>query len=234
MSDGDLPKHVAIILDGNGRWASAQAVERIEGHKAGAENAKAVMQTAIELGIEYLTLFCFSSENWRRDGDEVSALMNLMEESLSDGADELLKSNVRLQVIGERGALSANTVKKIAEIEEKTKHCTALHLLLALNYGGRWDICQATKKLAEQASKGEIKLDDISEEMISNNLSTAGIPDPDLLIRSGGELRVSNFLLWQLAYSELVFSDKAWPSFTRKDFEDSLQQYNSRTREFGG
>ncbi len=234
MISSYLPKHVAIILDGNGRWASGRSVARIEGHKAGADNAKSILHASIELGLEYLTLFCFSSENWRRSTGEVSALMELMENYLLESSDELLDSNVRLQVIGSRENLSSRVVSNIAELEAKTKGCDGLRLLLALNYGGRWDMCQAVKRIAMKSMNGDINFEDIDESVISAHLETADIPDPDLLIRSGGELRLSNFLLWQLAYSELIFVDKAWPAFERADFENSLRQYASRVRRFGG
>lgn len=228
-----IPLHVAIIPDGNGRWAWSQQLHRHQGHKAGAANARDLLSVALEEGIRYLSLFCFSSENWDRPVDEVESLMQLVNYYLEDGVDDFVERGIRLQVIGSRRRLEIGTVAAVEKVEKLTASCNRLHLALALDYGGRWDICQAARRVVERVSAGEIVVDDIDEEMFVSHLTTLGIPDPDLLIRTGGEVRLSNFLLWQLGYSELIFLDKNWPNFGREDFMDCLHQYARRSRRFG-
>jgi undecaprenyl diphosphate synthase len=225
--------HVAIIMDGNGRWARARGLPRTMGHYHGAEAARNVIKAAAEAGVTHLTLFGFSSENWRRPKAEVQYLMGLLRGYLQRNVDELHEAGIRLRVIGERGALPADIVALIAEAEALTRGNSRLQLTIALNYGGRVEIVEAARRLASRAKAGLLEPDDIDEESFASNLSTASLPDPDLMIRTSGEQRVSNFLLWQLAYAEMAFVEKYWPDFTGEDLTAVLVEFRRRDRRFG-
>ncbi|MBT8086652.1 MAG: isoprenyl transferase [Gammaproteobacteria bacterium] len=229
----NLPRHVAVIMDGNGRWARARGKPRHAGHRAGVRSVRATVELAGEVGIEYLTLFAFSSENWRRPEEEVSNLMSLFVEALRREVDELHRNNVRLRFIGSRDQLKAGLLKKMAAAEQKTAGNSGLLLNIAVAYGGRWDVVNACRKLAEKAVAGNITIDAISEESLSHELQLAGIPDPDLLVRTGGEQRISNFLLWNLAYAELWFTEVLWPEFGKQEFEKALHAYAQKQRRYG-
>jgi undecaprenyl diphosphate synthase len=228
------PRHVAIIMDGNGRWAKARGLPRTAGHRKGADAVRASVKAARELGIGYLTLFGFSSENWRRPAEEVGDLMGLLRFYLRNEIAELHHVGVRLRVIGDRSRLAKDIVELIKKSEEMTKGNTALTLVVALSYGGRQEIVVAARRLAEEAKAGQIDPAQIDEDAFQARLFTDGIPDPDLLIRTSGEQRISNFLLWQAAYAELVFLDVLWPDFSRLHLEDAIRQFNARERRFGG
>ena len=229
-----LPRHVAIIMDGNGRWATARGLSRTEGHRRGAEAARKAVEAARDLGIEYLTLFSFSSENWNRPADEISDLMSLLRFHLQKETAELHKTGARLKVIGDRTRLPTDIVKLIDNAENVTKDNTGITVVIALSYGGRQDIVHAARSLAQRSVSGEIKPADIDGMVFTQNLMTADIPDPDLMIRTSGEKRISNFLMWQLAYAELFFTDTLWPDFDRKDMEAALDFYTRRDRRYGG
>lgn len=228
-----LPRHVAIIMDGNGRWAKKRFLPRYAGHPAGVESVRQAVQLCTDLGIEVLTLFAFSSENWRRPEQEVSLLMELFIKVLDQEAEKLHRRNVRLKIIGDRSAFSSKLQDYITRSEALTKDNTGLQLIIAANYGGRWDIVQATQKLAVQVQKGLLNPQDITTEHLNQYTSLAGIPEPDLFIRTGGEQRISNFLLWQLAYTEFYFTDILWPDFKRDAFKDALKSFANRQRRFG-
>ena len=230
----NLPKHIAIILDGNRRWAKKHGLDPKEGHKEGAQNVKRITKFANKLGIEYLTLYAFSTENWKRTEEEVSALMFLLEKYLKEVLNSDDMENVKLKVIGDVSALSKNMQKSINEAVEKTKNNTGLQLNIAFNYGGRAEIVRAIKKIAEDVKNENISIDDINDELVSQNLYTAGQPDPDLLIRTSGEIRTSNFLPWQIVYSEFYFPEKHWPEFNEEDFIEAIKVYQKRNRRFGG
>lgn len=227
------PAHVAIIMDGNGRWAKSRGLPRIAGHRRGAESVRRAITAAAELGISYLTLFGFSSENWKRPTDEVNDLMGLLRHYLRGEIAELHQQGVRMLVIGDRARLAPDIVTLIDNAEKLTRDNKRLTLIVALSYGGRDDIVQASRKLAEDVAAGRIQAKDIDEARLSSTLFTAGIPDPDLLIRTSGEQRISNFLLWQLAYTELVFTDTLWPDFGRADLEKAISDYHGRERRYG-
>ena len=229
----DPPRHVAIIMDGNGRWAGARDLPRIAGHRQGADAVRTAIETAIGKGIRYLTLYSFSSENWNRPRQEVDDLMGLLRRYLRDEIAELHQNGVRLRVIGDRSQLSQDIVQLIEESENYTVENTKLTLVLALSYGGRDEITAAARKIAQKVEGGDLSSGDITEEEFAANLDTVGIPDPDLLIRTSGEKRISNFLLWQLAYAEFVFLDTLWPEFSTQDFEHALSEYRTRERRFG-
>lgn len=228
-----LPRHVAIIMDGNGRWAKKRLMPRYAGHKAGVSSVRQVVQSCTELGIEALTLFAFSSENWRRPEKEVSMLMELFISVLQREVDKMARNNIRLQIIGEREAFPLVLQKKIQEAEQQTRDNTGLRLMIAANYGGQWDIVQATQQLAQLALDGELSPADIQPEHLRARLMLADVPEPDLFIRTGGEQRISNFLLWQLAYTELYFTQTLWPDFGREAFDEAIQAFNCRQRRFG-
>jgi undecaprenyl diphosphate synthase len=228
-----VPQHVAIIMDGNGRWARQQSLSRLEGHKKGSDVARDIVMAASRIGISYLTLYAFSSENWRRDPHEVSGLMALLKHYLEDEADELHKEGVRLKVIGERDLLPNTILNLIEHVEERTKTNKAITLQMAISYGSRAEILHATKAIAEKIRDHRLDPENLTEQVFEQHLYTAGVPDPDLLIRTSGEQRISNYLLWQLAYTELVFIDKFWPDFTSEDFMDALLTYQNRERRFG-
>lgn len=227
------PVHVAIIMDGNGRWAKARGLPRTVGHQRGAEAVRRTVRGAAELGIEYLTLFGFSSENWKRPAAEVDDLMGLLRLYLRSEIADLHRNGVRLRVIGDRERLGNEIVKLIEDAEERTRANTRLNLTVALSYGGRAEITRAARRIAAAVLAGEVALDQIDEDLVSRNLLTADMPDPDLLIRTSGEQRISNFLLWQTAYTELLFLDRLWPDFTKDDLEDAIREFCRRDRRYG-
>ena len=233
IANQSLPKHVAIIMDGNGRWAQQRGKIRVAGHKAGVASVRQVVSTASRMGIKALTLFAFSSENWRRPETEVSALMELFMFVLAREVRKLHDSNIRLRVIGDIHGFSERLQKKISEAESLTAHNDGLTLNIAANYGGRWDIVQATQKLTAKICDGSLKPEQINEALLAEHLSMADIPDVDLLIRTGGDHRVSNFLLWQIAYAELSFTPVLWPDFGEEQFLDAIASFISRERRFG-
>lgn len=226
VSEKTIPQHIAIIMDGNGRWAQARGKKRVFGHKAGMERAREMAEVCGEIGVKYLTLFAFSSENWKRPKDEVSFLMELFATSLKNESKKLNKNNVKLTVVGDKDGFDKTLRKAIDKAEALTQDNDGLYLQIAANYGGRWDMVQAAKKLAEAG-------EEITEEGIQSQLVTADGPEPDLLIRTGGEQRISNFLLWQAAYSELYFSDTLWPDFDGSELKKAIQSFNQRQRRFG-
>ena len=232
--NNNIPKHVAVIMDGNGRWAKKRGLPRTMGHKRGAESVRRIIESAGELGIQYLTLFGFSSENWNRPEQEVSDLMKLLRQYLRSQTAEFHQRNARLSVIGDRTAFDEDIVDLIENAEQLTKNNNGIHVIIALNYGGKQDIAQATQRIIDKAIQTGEKLD--NQEIIDNiskNLLTADIPDPDLLIRTSGEQRISNFLLWQCAYTEMVFLSTLWPDFDKQDLICALEEYASRDRRFG-
>ena len=229
----NLPEHIAIIMDGNRRWAKAHNLDVPQGHKEGAENLKRIAKFANKLGIKYMTVYAFSTENWKRTKEEVGALMKLLKFYIMDffkSYDE----NIKIRVIGRVEDLPKDIIAEIKKVEEMTKNNTGLVLNIAFNYGGRDEITTAVKKIAEKVKNNELDINDIDESVVSNNLYTAGQPDPDLLIRTSGEERISNFLPWQISYSEFVFTDKYWPEYGEKELLESIQVYQKRTRRFGG
>jgi undecaprenyl diphosphate synthase len=228
-----IPHHVAIVMDGNGRWANAQGKVRVKGHKKGMDVARETVEHCAKAGVKVLTLFAFSSENWKRPEDEVSYLMSLFIEGLSREAKSLLKNNIKIQVIGERTGLSKKLQKAIDKAEQLTQDCDLMVLNIAANYGGRWDVVNATKKIAEQVKNGELSVDDIDEQCFADNTSLNELLDPDLFIRTGGEHRISNFLIWQLAYSELYFTDLLWPDFNKQALDEAFTDFSKRQRRFG-
>ena len=228
-----LPEHVAIIMDGNRRWAKKNNLNTPQGHKEGAENLKRIAKFANKIGIKHLTVYAFSTENWKRSQEEVGAIMKLLKFYLLDffnWSDE----NIKINVLGRIAELPKDLKDQIHKIEEKTKNNTGLVLNICFNYGGRDEIVTATKNIAQKVLDGELKIEDINEKLFSNYLYTANQPDPDLLIRTSGEERISNFLLWQISYSEFVFTDKFWPEYNEQEFLNSIQIYQKRTRRFGG
>jgi undecaprenyl diphosphate synthase len=229
----DIPRHIAIIMDGNGRWAKERGLPRREGHRAGAESVREVTDACIELGVEYLTVYAFSSENWNRPQTEIKALMELLDRFLAEKSKDLKKQNIRLQAIGQLDRLPEKTRKLLFKIIDETAGHTALTLVLALSYGAREEIVSAARSLAADASAGKIQADDIDAALFSSRLQTAGIPDPDLLIRTSGEMRVSNFLLWQISYAEIVIVKKFWPDFRHNDLTEAVREYQRRHRRFG-
>ncbi len=231
--DGSVPRHVAIIMDGNGRWANNRNKPRRAGHRAGVKAVRSSVETAAQRGIEHLTLFAFSSENWARPEDEVSALMNLFIEALRREVDELHRNNVRLEFVGALTELDSRLRDKISRSEKKTAKNTGLRLTVAIAYGGRWDIIEAGKALARKAMDGSVQIEDIDETRFAAELQMSEAPDPDLLIRTGGEQRISNFLLWNLAYAELWFTEVLWPEFDESVFDEALRFYAGKQRRFG-
>jgi undecaprenyl diphosphate synthase len=229
-----LPQHVAIIMDGNGRWAIARGLSRTEGHKKGAEAAQRVVEAARDLGIPYITLFSFSSENWNRPPAEIDDLMNLLRYYLTREMAEMKKNGARLLVIGDRTKLPQDIVDIIHKVEDETKDNRRITVVIALSYGGRQDIVFAARELARLAKADEVDIEKIDEDFFSRYLMTRGIPDPDLMIRTSGESRISNFLMWQLAYAELFFTNTLWPDFGRKDMEEAVAFFNGRDRRYGG
>jgi len=231
--NGEIPIHIAIIMDGNGRWAQKQNLPRVAGHKEGVESVRDMVEACGQLGVKYLTLYAFSKENWKRPKDEVSVLMRLLMRALQNEADKLHRNNVKVRAIGDISTLPIEVQNGLLDAIIKTQNNTGLNLLLALSYSGRWDITQAIKKIASDIKRGSLSEDNIDDAMVSKYLSTQGIPDPDLLIRTSGELRISNFLLWQLAYSEIFISPLFWPEFRRDQLYQVITDYQSRERRFG-
>ena len=237
MSDlhlASVPEHVAIIMDGNGRWANQRGLPRTMGHRKGVEAVREVVRAAGDCGVRFLTLFAFSSENWRRPETEVSDLMGLLRAFIRRDLAELHRENVRIRVIGDRQNLRGDILPLLLEAEETTRNNTALTLVIAFNYGARDEIARAAAKLAREVAAGTLRPEDIDAEMLNGRMDTTGIPDPDLIIRTSGEERLSNFLLWQAAYSELLFVPEYWPDFTREQFYKALERYAARERRFGG
>lgn len=228
-----LPKHIAVIMDGNGRWAKEQRMPRIFGHRNAIQSVREVSEGCAELGVSYLTLYTFSTENWNRPADEVGGLMSLLGQTLINETETLLKNGIRLYVCGDTSRLPKAVFDKMREVIEITSKGERMCLNLALSYSGRWDITQAARKLAQQVKDGKMNPEDIDENTFANSLVTAGMPDPELLIRTSGELRISNFLMWQLAYSELYFTDKYWPDFRKDDLYEAILDYQHRERRFG-
>ena len=228
-----LPRHVAVIMDGNGRWAKKKAMNRIRGHEEGAESVREIVRTSRELGISWLTLYAFSEENWKRPAREIQALMRLLKRFPKSELDEMLSNGIRLRAIGRISKLPQDVQKLLNAAMEKTSHNTEMTLTLALSYGGRQEILDAFRSMAKRIESGNIKCDDISEQLISDFLYTAEMPDPDLLIRTSGEYRVSNFLLWQIAYTEIYISPLLWPDFRRDDYLRALEAYQTRERRYG-
>ncbi len=231
---GSGPQHVAIIMDGNGRWAKARGLPRVAGHRRGADAVRRVVRGAGELGVPVLTLFAFSTENWTRPADEVSDLMGLLRHYLRSELDELRKNGARLRVIGNREGLAADIVRDIAEAENMTAGNARIDVNICINYGSRDEILRATRRLAQRVAAGEMTVDGIDQKSFERELLTAGLPDPDLLIRTSGEQRISNFLLWQCAYSELVFVDTLWPDFGKEHLEQAIVEFRRRERRYGG
>lgn len=229
-----LPRHVAVIMDGNGRWARQRNLPRIEGHRAGAESARVIIRTAGELGIKYLTLYAFSVENWNRPKEEVDALMKYLMHYLKSETPELNKNNVHLEVIGQIYRLPENVQEQLRKSIATLEKNNGLTLVMALSYGGRTEIVDAVRSLAKQVKAGELEPEDITPQVFSQHLYTRNLPDPDLLIRTSGEMRVSNFLLWQISYTELVVTQTLWPDFRKPQFFEALEEYHRRHRRFGG
>ncbi len=228
-----LPKHIAIIMDGNGRWAKEKGKIRTFGHKKGVETVRKIVEASSEIGIKYLTLYAFSTENWKRPKYEIDALMTLLVQAINREAKNLIKNDVRLLAIGNLEKLPKKVNKKFQEIIEKTKNNKSLNLVLALSYSSRWEITNAVKKIAKEIKNGNLNLENINEKTIIENLTTSKIPDPELLIRTSGENRISNFLLWQIAYSELNFCEKYWPAYEKEDFYKAIYNFQNRERRFG-
>ena len=229
----DVPHHVAIIMDGNGRWAKARSQARHAGHRAGVKSVRETVESAAKRGVKYLTLFAFSSENWQRPQDEVSRLMSLFLEALQREVDDLHRNNVRLRFVGARAQLKPKLQRKIEAAERQTSQNNGLTLIVAVAYGGRWDIVNAARRLATKVTGGELSIEDIGDDAFARELALSGVPDPDLLIRTGGEQRISNFLLWNLAYSELYFCDCLWPDFREREFDEAMIFYGMRQRRYG-
>ena len=229
----NIPNHVAIILDGNGRWAKAKGMPRNYGHVQGAKNVEVICEEAYRMGIQYLTVYAFSTENWNRPQDEVDALMKLLRNYMKTCLKTAAKNNMCVRVIGDKTRLDEDIRKRIDELEKATVNNTGLHFHIALNYGGRDEIRRAAIRIAQKVRDGELELDQITEDVIGGQLDTAGIPDPDLLIRTCDEERISNFLLWQLAYTEFYFTPVAWPDFTKAELEKAVEAYNHRDRKYG-
>ncbi len=230
---GNLPKHVAVIMDGNGRWAKKKGAARIFGHRNAIKAVREASEGCAELGVECLTLYAFSTENWARPKIEVDGLMSLLVSTINDEYGTLMENNIRLHSIGEINQLPGNAREKLLDTQEKTSGNTGLNLILALNYSGRWDILNATKKIGEKVRSGEIAPEELTNEVFQSHLSTAGFPEPELLIRTSGEKRISNFLLWQMAYTEMFFTDVLWPDFRKKDLHEAIISFQQRERRFG-
>jgi len=230
---GDIPNHIAIIMDGNGRWAKKRGLPRAAGHKKGVDTVKEITENCAEIGVKYLTLYTFSTENWNRPKDEVSTLMRLLLKSLKERVSELNENNIRLSTIGNISALPNAVQNELKEAIEKTKNNDKMTLNLALSYSGRWELIEAIKSIGKLVSQRKLKVEDINENSIKNFLTTKNIPDPDLLIRTSGEFRVSNFLLWQIAYTEFFITNVFWPDFNKNHLVDAIKSYQTRERRFG-
>lgn len=234
MNTENMPKHIAIIMDGNRRWARERGLEPKQGHKEGAKTLEKIVRYANKIGLKYITVYAFSTENWKRSEDEVGALMILLQRYLDIYSKRADTENIKVKVLGDITRLSEGMQKSIKKCMERTKNNTGVTFNIALNYGGRNEILSAVKNIAYEVKNGNINVEEITEDTISNNLYTAGEPDPDLLIRTSGELRLSNFLLWQLAYTEFLFIDKNWPDFSEEDINEAIEVYQKRNRKFGG
>ena len=230
----EIPKHVAIILDGNGRWAKSKGLPRNAGHVQGARVVEDMCEITYNMGIQYFTVYAFSTENWSRPKDEVDALMKLLRNYMVNAKKRANKNNMCVRVIGDKTGLDWDLQESIRDLEESTKNNTGLHFQIAINYGGRDEITRAVRRLSADVAEDKLEADSVTEETLNSYLDTAGLPDPDLLIRTCGEQRISNFLLWQLAYTEFYFCDKAWPDFNKKELERAIESYNTRNRKFGG
>jgi len=228
-----IPEHIAIIMDGNGRWAKQRGTQRIFGHRSAISAVRAAIEGSAELGVKYLTLYAFSTENWKRPKVEVDALMSLLINTINTEAETLIKNNISLKTIGDLDSLPKSVQKKLNEIIGRTSNCTGLTVILALSYSSRWELTNAIKRMVEEFSENRIGLSDINEQKISSYLTTSGIPDPDLLIRTSGEFRISNFLLWQIAYSELYFTPTFWPDFDKEELYKAIVDFQKRERRFG-
>jgi len=228
-----IPQHIAIIMDGNGRWAKQQGEDRIFGHHEGVNSVREIVEAAAEVGVKYLTLYAFSTENWNRPKEEVDALMELLVATISMETPQLHKNGVKLEAIGNLKSLPVDLFNELQESINKTKKNTGLTLVLALSYSSKWEITSSVQEIAEQVAAGKLKPSDITEETISSHLCTTKYPDPELMIRTSGEHRISNFLLWQLAYAEFYFTDKLWPDFRKQDFKEAINAYQARERRFG-
>ena len=233
ISIGKIPRHVAVIMDGNGRWAARHGVERIFGHEHGVEGVRSTVEGAGEIGIEYLTLYAFSTENWKRPKNEINALMRLLVQAIENETEELKKKNVRLNAIGDLKKLPRDVFQKLSECIKLLENNSGLNLILALSYSSKWEITQAARGIASDVKKGKISLDEIDDKLFGKYLKTAEIPDPELLIRTSGEYRVSNFLLWQIAYSEMYFTDILWPDFRKENLFEAVYDFQNRERRFG-
>lgn len=229
-----IPAHIAIILDGNGRWAKAKGMPRNYGHAQGSKNVERICEEAYRIGVKYLTVYAFSTENWNRPKDEVDALMKLLRNYMKTCLKTAAKNDMKVRVIGDKTGLDEDIRNRIAELEEATKDNGGLNFQIGLNYGSRDEIVRAVRKVSEDVKEGKVKPEDIDEKMFETYLDTHGIPDPDLMIRTSGELRLSNYLLWQLAYTEFYFTDIPWPDFTKEELSKAIEQYNRRDRRYGG
>lgn len=230
----NLPKHVGIIMDGNGRWAKKRGLPRSAGHKAGAETFKKIAKYCNKIGVEYLTVYAFSTENWKRPADEIAFLMNLFEQYLQKALRDFQQENIKVLFLGDKSVFSQNLQRLIDDVEYASKNKTGMVLNIAMNYGGRDELVRAIKNIASEAINGNIDIENINEDTVSNRLYTSGQPDPDLIIRPSGEFRLSNFLMWQSAYTELIFMNILWPDFSENDLEKAIDEYSSRNRRFGG
>ena len=230
----NLPEHIAIIMDGNRRWAKQRHLDPRLGHKKGAETLENIVKYCNKIGIKYLTVYAFSTENWKRSKEEVGALMLLLQHYLDDFSKRADTDNIKIKMLGDRNGLAKGLLNSLDNAIERTKNNTGVTFNVAFNYGGRDEIIKAVRKIAEEVENERINIEDINENLISENLYTAGMPDPDLMIRTSGEIRLSNFLPWQLVYSEFYFTDKLWPEFTNEDLDEAIEEYNRRNRKFGG
>ncbi|MCG9910047.1 MAG: isoprenyl transferase [Flavobacteriales bacterium] len=233
LNPNNIPSHVAVIMDGNGRWAKKKGLMRIFGHKNGVKAVRETVEAAAEIGVKYLTLYAFSTENWNRPQDEVNALMDLLVDSTHSEIDTLMKNSIKLEAIGDLDSLPKSTRENLQKAIDKTRNNSRMTLILALSYSSRWEIIKAVKEIAQKCKNGDLNPDTLSESDFVNALSTSGIPDPELMIRTSGEQRISNYLLWQLAYAELYFTDVLWPDFRKDDFFKALFEYQQRERRFG-
>ena len=229
-----IPQHIAVIMDGNGRWAKLHGKERLYGHYNGVESVRAVITASVQLGVKYLTLYTFSTENWNRPKAEVDGLMELLVDNIIKETPTFHKNNIRFTTIGDNSLLPEKALRKLEECIVDTASNTGMTLVLALSYSSRWEITDAMRRIAVKVKNGELNVEDINDQVVSDNLTTAGIPDPELLIRTSGELRLSNYLLWQLAYTELYFTNTLWPDFDGAELQKALDEYNTRNRRYGG
>ena len=228
-----VPTHVAVIMDGNGRWAKARGLDRSMGHVEGVNAVRRITEIASDLGVKYLTLYTFSTENWNRPKEEVDALMHLIAIAIERETPDLIRNNVRLRIVGDLKSVPDYAFERLRKCEEATAQCTGMWMVLAISYSSRWEIIEAVRRIARNVADGKLSADDIDESIVADNMATAGIPDPDLLIRTGGDHRISNYLLWQIAYTELYFADAFWPDYSKEDFCDAILHYQSRERRFG-